>query len=63
MRPGPWSISTTKTRPPDLIRNLLDRLPDPHVADTKLKFAPLPGKPAKERYAVVKPIPPYSGAE
>ena len=39
-----------------LIRDLLDRLPDTHVAQAPLEFAPLPGKPAKERYGVLKPI-------
>ena len=33
-----------------LIRDLLDRLPDTAVPDEKIEFAPLPGKPLKERF-------------
>jgi polyphosphate kinase 2 len=40
-----------------LIRDLLDRLPDTRVPEAKLDFAPLAGKPAKERYGVVQPLP------
>ncbi|MBC7989164.1 MAG: polyphosphate kinase 2 [Luteimonas sp.] len=39
-----------------LIRDLLDRLPDTRVPESKLKFPPLKGKPRKERYGVLKPI-------
>ena len=40
-----------------LIRNLLDRLPDTRVDVPTIEFPPLPGKPARERYGVLKPIP------
>jgi hypothetical protein len=39
-----------------LLRDLLDRLPDTRVPPDKIEFAPLPGKPLKERYGVLKPI-------
>jgi polyphosphate kinase 2 len=42
-----------------LIRDLLDRLPDTRVPETKLELEPLPGKPKKERYGVVAPIKPF----
>ena len=40
-----------------LIRNLLGRLPDTRVDVPTIEFPPLPGKPARERYGVLKPIP------
>ena len=41
-----------------LIRHLLDHLPDTHVPDAKIEFAPLPGKTLKESFrGKVKPIP------
>ncbi|MBT2747792.1 MULTISPECIES: polyphosphate kinase 2 [unclassified Lysobacter] len=39
-----------------LIRDLLSRLPDTKLPNTKLEFPPLKGKPAKEKYKVLKPI-------
>ena len=42
-----------------LIRNLLDRLPDTHVPDVKFELPALEGKPLKERFSVIKPIPDY----
>jgi polyphosphate kinase 2 len=42
-----------------LVRDLLDRLPDTAVEPVPLEFAPLPGKPAKERFGVLRPIPPF----
>jgi polyphosphate kinase 2 len=44
-----------------LIRDLLDRLPDTNVPDEELEFVPLLTKPGKERFGVVKPLPPYRG--
>lgn len=41
-----------------LIEHLLDRLPDTTVAPADVEFEPLPGKPKKERYSVLKPIRP-----
>ncbi len=42
-----------------LIHDLLRRLPDTRMPETKIDFAPLPGKPMKERYGVLKPIHSY----
>ncbi|MGD9944973.1 MAG: polyphosphate kinase 2 [Burkholderiaceae bacterium] len=42
----------------NLIRHLLDRIPDPTVPIETIEFPPLPGKPQKERFeGPVKPIP------
>ena len=43
-----------------LVRNLLDHLPDTKLPETHVDFPPLPGKPKKERFGVLKPIPPYT---
>ncbi len=56
---APWTLvefNDQKRGRLTLIRDLLDRLPDTHVPDTKLKLTPLPGKPLKERYGVIEPI-------
>ncbi len=61
-RHAPWTLvdfNDQKRGRLTLIRDLLDRLPDTHVPETKLEFTPLPGKPLKERYGVLKPIPDY----
>jgi len=42
-----------------LIRDLLDRLPDFRVPSDPVELPPLRGKPRKESYAVVRPLPPY----
>jgi len=42
-----------------LIRDLLDRLPDIHVALPSPSLPPLKGKPHKEKYTVVKPLPAF----
>lgn len=57
---APWTLvdfNDQKWGRLTLIRDLLQRLPDTRVPDAKLEFAPLAGKPAKERYGVVKPLP------
>jgi len=59
---APWTLvdfNDQKRGRLTLIRDLLDRLPDTHVSDTKLKLTPLPGKPLKERYGALKPIASY----
>ena len=43
-----------------LIRDLLDRLPDTHIDEPVVELPPLPGKPKKEKYGVVKPIAPFA---
>ena len=44
-----------------LIRDLLDRLPDTHIAETEFELPALEAKPRKERYGVLKPIKPHRG--
>ena len=59
---APWTLvdfNDQKRGRLTLIRDFLDRLPDTHVPDTKLTFKPLAGKPKKERYGVLKPIPTF----
>ncbi|MGH8028451.1 MAG: polyphosphate kinase 2 [Arenimonas sp.] len=57
---APWTVvdfNDQKRGRLDLIRHLLDQLPDHKVTETLVEFPPLKGKPAKERYAGrVKPI-------
>ncbi|HET7709833.1 MAG TPA: polyphosphate kinase 2 [Sphingomicrobium sp.] len=42
-----------------LIRDLLDRLPDTKRAENKIDWPPLAGRPKKERFTVLRPIPDY----
>ena len=44
-------------------RDLLARLPDTEVSPPDLDFPPLKGKPAKEKFGVLKPIGGKSGAK
>jgi len=57
---APWTIidfNDQKRGRLNLIRHLLDQLPDHAVPDIKIEFPPLAGKLGKERYAgPVKPI-------
>ena len=56
---APWTLvdfNDQKRGRLTLIRDLLDRLPDTHVPEAGLEFAPLPGKPRKETFGVLKPI-------
>jgi len=56
---APWTLvdfNDQKRGRLTLIRNLLDRLPDTSVPETKISLPPLDGKPQKERYGVLKPI-------
>ncbi len=57
---APWTVvdfNSQKRGRLNLIRNLLDRLPDRKVPEVKLEFPPLKGKPGVERYTgPVKPI-------
>lgn len=43
-----------------LIRHLLDRLPDTHIAPAWIDFPPLGREPLRESYSVIEPIAPYS---
>ena len=59
---APWTLvdfNDQKRGRLALIRHLLDRLPDTAVAAPKIEFPLLSGKLAKERYGVLKPIPPF----
>jgi polyphosphate kinase 2 len=57
---APWTVvdfNSQKRGRLNLIRNLLDRLPDTRVPEPKLDFPPLRGKAQKESYSgVVEPI-------
>ncbi len=57
---APWTIvdfNSQKRGRLNLIRDLLDRLPDTRLAEEKLALPPLKAKPRKERFAgAVKPI-------
>ena len=59
---APWTLvdfNDQKRGRLALLRDLLDRLPDTQVEAPALEFPPLPGKPAKERYGALKPIPAF----
>ena len=59
---APWTLvdfNDQKRGRLSLIRDLLDRLPDTRIEEEKIEFPPLPGKPRKERYGVLKPIAAY----
>ena len=61
---APWTLvdfNDQKRGRLALIRDLLDRLPDTQVPDSKIEFPPLKAKPQKERFGVVKPIEIYHG--
>ncbi|WP_313254199.1 polyphosphate kinase 2 [Stenotrophomonas sp.] len=56
---APWTLvdfNDQKHGRLTLIRDLLDRLPDTRVDEPLVALPPLPGKPKKEKYGVVKPI-------
>ena len=59
---APWTLvdfNDQKRGRLALIRDLLDRLPDTAIDAPKIEFPKLAAKPAKERYGVLKPIPPF----
>ena len=61
-RHAPWTLvdfNDQKRGRLALIRDLLDRLPDTAIDAPKIEFPNLVGKPARERYGVIKPIPPF----
>ena len=61
-RHAPWTLvdfNDQKRGRLALIRDLLDRLPDTAIDAPKIEFPKLVGKPARERYGVLKPIPPF----
>ena len=62
-RHAPWTLvdfNDQKLGRLTLIRDLLDRLPDTRIDAPDLAFPPLPGRLAKERYGVLKPIPGFT---
>ena len=59
---APWTLvdfNDQKLGRLTLIRDLLDRLPDTHIEAPDVELPALAGKPAKERYSVMKPIAPF----
>ena len=61
---APWTLvdfNDQKVGRLTLIRDLLDRLPDTKVPETKIVLPPLDGKPQKERYGALKPIASFEG--
>lgn len=59
---APWTLvdfNDQKRGRLTLIRDLLDRLPDTKVPETRTKLPPLAGKPLKERYGMLEPIAAY----
>jgi polyphosphate kinase 2 len=56
---APWTVvdfGSQKQGRLNLIRDLLDRLPDTRVPEPEVEFPALRGKPGVERFTVVKPI-------
>ncbi len=63
-RHAPWTLvdfDDQKRGRLTLIRHLLDRLPDVKVPRRAPEFPPLEGKPKKERFGKLKPIPAWDG--
>ena len=61
---APWTLvdfNDQKRGRLTLIRDLLDRLPDTKVYAPAIEFPPFEGKPGKERYGRLKPIPLIKG--
>ena len=59
---APWTLvdfNDQKLGRLTLIRDLLDRLPDIELPETRIDWPPLPGKPQKEKFTVLKPIPSF----
>ena len=59
---APWTLvdfNDQKLGRLTLIRDLLDRAPDMHVEEREVLLPPLKGKPSREKYSVIKPIPEY----
>jgi polyphosphate kinase 2 len=59
---APWTLvdfNDQKRGRLTLIRDLLDRLPDMRLPEAGLDFPPLQGKPQKERFGVLEPIPTF----
>ena len=60
---APWTLVDFNDQPLGrltLIRDLLDRLPDPKVKEASNDWKPLGHKPLKEKFGALRPIPDYS---
>jgi polyphosphate kinase len=59
---APWTVvefNDQKRGRLTLIRDLLDRLPDHTLPEEPIEWPELGHKPLKERYGLIKPLPPY----
>jgi len=59
---APWTLIDFNQQPLGrltLLRNLLDRIPDVELPLAKIDWPKLEGKPKKERFGVIDPIPDY----
>ncbi|WPU56679.1 polyphosphate kinase 2 [Stenotrophomonas acidaminiphila] len=59
---APWTLvdfNDQKRGRLTLIRDLLDRLPETRLDEALIDLPPLPDEPKKEKYGMVKPLPPY----
>jgi polyphosphate kinase 2 len=59
---APWTLvdfNDQKIGRLTLIRDLLDRLPDTGIDDPLVELPPIEGKPRKERYETLEPLPSY----
>jgi polyphosphate kinase 2 len=59
---APWTLvdfNDQKIGRLTLIRDLLDRVPDTCIEEPSLELLPLKGKPRKERYSALRPLPRY----
>jgi polyphosphate kinase 2 len=59
---APWTLvdfNDQKRGRLTLVRDLLDRLPDHKLPEPEVVYPPLEGKPAKEKYGALKPIPDF----
>ena len=59
---APWTLIDFNQQPLGrltLLRNLLDRIPDVDLPLAKIDWPKLEGKPKKERFGVIDPIPDY----
>lgn len=59
---APWTLvdfNDQKIGRLTLVRDLLDRVPDTRIDEAPVELPPLKGKPRKERYEVIRPLPSY----
>lgn len=61
---APWTLvdfNDQKRGRLTLIRDLLDRVPDTHIAPPEITLESLGREPARESFGVIEPLAPYSG--